>query len=255
MKPTTHIVPVLVLLACGVLANDPHGPFPAAAKVERVKLTEIAPQPQRIDADEQRSGEFLYLIPGAPGARLRVTHGSGSLFLDLTVGEQPAIPKSGFSQSSLVVAPTVYSADLNHDRVQDLVICSFSGGSGLASGFCNVAFILSSGGRYKLTTVATMNPDEDSFVVLGGTACFVQTSFHSVEKCKDGKPHNFWVHNLLAIRKNEIKVENRLHPEFPKTIWYTHKPNHRETTIVTREQKERMRDASLKKVYWAGEEQ
>jgi hypothetical protein len=185
---------------------------------------------------------------GEKKIRLRVTVESDADFVEVTATDGTLLRKSEFSNYNS--GPIAYSADLNKDSIPDFVICLFSHGCGLASGHCNVAFVLSSGREYRLTTVSTLFPDASDFVMINSTPCFIHTSFLGVEKCNDGKRHNFWVYNLLSFRKDGIKINNTVHLEFPKVVWYTSKPNHSETTIITDEQKAHLRKSSLTEIFW-----
>ena len=195
---------------------------------------------------------YSFPIPRQKDSRLDLVWKKdlGLWFAELTVRGITALPSTPFSNFSTLAGVSAFSSDLNQDGVEDFFITSFSGGCGLASGYCNVAFILSAGDIYTLTTIETLFPDESNFILINKKPTFVHTSFHSVAQCTDGKAHNFWVYNLLSFDKNEIKVNNSIHPAFPKTIWYTFKPNHAETTILTDEQKLELREASLQGIYW-----
>ncbi len=136
-----------------------------------------------------------------------------------------------------------YTADLNGDRTDDFVISTWSGGCGL--GACNYdrAFVLSEARGYRVSAIPSMCPGPEDFVILRqrGQCHVINTHFvyGGNEKTKDGRPHNFWVYNLLRIEGSRLLLADRDDSRFPKWVWYTDKDNHAETTQLTTEQKRR----------------
>lgn len=251
MNKTHNIFVAIATLASSALAyNGSHGPFPDDAKIEHVKLTELTRKSGNSSANAD--SEYSFPIPKQKQSQLNLVwqESVGLWFAKLTIQGKTSLPSTPFSDFSLIAGVSAFSADLNQDGVEDFFITSYSGGCGLASGYCNVAFILSSGDTYTLTTIESLFPDASNFILINKKPTFVHTSFHSVAQCTDGKAHNFWVYNLLSFDKDEIKVDNSILPAFPKTIWYTFKPNHTETSILTDEQKRGLRNASLQGIYW-----
>ncbi len=250
----------LIFFAGYVLAhNDSHGPFPPDAKIERIPLTKLSPVPQT----NERQTNFVFVVPGEKETRLQVTSRpvpkkpdeiglpSEGFWVAVTVAGRQVLPLTQFSDFAFVSGLTAYSVDLNQDRVPDFVIYSYSdsGGCGLASGYCDVAFILSAGDKYTLATVKTLFPDDGDFVILNKKACFIHTSYHYGGICNDSRYHNFWIYNLLVFGKDGIKVANSIHPAFPKTIRYCFRSNHSETTIITDELRATMQKQSLTRVF------
>lgn len=253
MNEKKYIILILATFASSVLAyNGNHGPFPDDTKVERATLTELS----RVSASTNTisNPRYTFPIPEQKESRLNVVRKPDAWFAEVVVGGKTVMQPTSFSPYGTVGGLTAYSADLNQDQVADFVIYSFSGGCGLACGYCNVAFILSSGTNYTLTTVTTLFPDESDFIIVDRRPYFIHTSFLGVDECKDGKNHNFWTYNLLAFGKDGVKVSNTVHAAFPKTIWYTFKPNHTETSIITDEQKATLRKESLTCIYWKKED-
>jgi len=250
-RPNLMILTALLLTGSSIAYayNKDHGPFPPEAKIEQIKLTELKAEPQ----DESKGkavDQWRFLLPGDNGTQLLVSHEAGLFLAELTKGQTVLLKKTAFSDFDVFVGPTVYTGDLNQDGVTDFVIYSYSGGCGLASGCCSVCFVLSAGKDYRVTSVTTFWPDESNFVILNGKPCFVLTAFERLEKCRQGKSHTFWVYNLLGFKGDGMKVDNGIHPDFPKIIWYTDKPNHAETTIITDDQKKLLRESSLKNLFW-----
>jgi len=251
MNQKKHIVIAVAGIAITSLGyNTNHGPFPDDAKVERVNLVELKYSPGEPDHSHPK---YTFPLPDQKESKLDLVRETDAWFAKLTVNGRTELQPTAFSPYGTVGGMMVYTADLNQDRADDFVIYSYSGGCGLACGHCNVAFILSSGTNYTLSTVATLFPDESDFFIVNKKAYFIHTSFLGVDKCNDGKHHNFWVYNLLAFGKDGVEEDNAAHAAFPKAIWYTFKPNHTETSIITDEQKKTLRKKSLTCVYWKKE--
>jgi hypothetical protein len=250
MNLSRSIFPALILLAGPVSAyNSEHGPFAEDAQIERIPLTKLAPEIDPVSTNHPRAS-FLFVPPGAEDTRLLVSCEPSAKFIQMTMRGREVLRKTEFSQYPLIAEITASFADLNGDRIRDYVVFSHSGGCGLSSGLCNVAFLLSSGTTYRLTVVATLFPDPGDFVLIRGKPCFVQTSFRGAVGRLDGKRHNFWIYTLLAFAKDSLEINNGLNPEFPKIVWYTDKPNHRETTILRRGQKDELLEASRAEIFW-----
>jgi hypothetical protein len=253
MNEKKYILLIVATVASTVLGyNGSHGPFPDDTKVERAPLTELSRGSGSTNTIS--NPRYTFPIPGEKESRLNIVRKPDAWFAEVVVAGKTVMQPSAFSPYGTVGGLTAYTADLNRDEVTDFVVYSFSGGCGLACGHCNVAFILSSGEEYTLTAVTTLFPDESDFIIVDKKPYFIHTSFLGVDKCKDRKNHNFWIYNLIAFGKDAVKVDNSVHSAFPKTIWYTFKPNHTETSIITDEQKAELKRQSLTCVYWKKED-
>ena len=234
------ILAAILLATGGVFAAEfNYSPFPDGTKVTKVAIKALEPQTHTINEKETK-GLDVYAFPGKEAMQLKVSFDADEFSAELTVGGKVTLPKTAFSQFGTIGWPSVYSADLNQDGIDDYVLTSNSGGCGLACLYSNVSFILSSPNGYRLTTTVTLADDCcANLVILNGVPCFIHTSMGGVEKCNDGRSHNFWIHNLLVFGKaGDVKVKNDTQPGFPKIIFYTNKPNHTETTIITKAQKQ-----------------
>jgi hypothetical protein len=131
---------------------------------------------------------------------------------------------------------------LNEDKKPDFVIETWSGGCGLAATNYFPNFLLSTGDSFTLVPVANRTSSRNSFVDLNkdGRCEFIHTAFVFGEEGRDGRVHNYWVHNLLAFKKNRLVSSNRTDRRFPSWIWYTFKENHQNTTQLTGRQKKRL---------------
>lgn len=232
----------------GIACNADHGPFPADANVALIKLADLRRLPIKEDSDVP--SQYMYPIPNIEKSKIVITWQNSAWMAELIIDEQTVLPPSPFSDFDFFRGIEAMTGDLNNDNTPDYIIYSYSGGCGLAAGYCNVAFILSNEDKYTLTVITTLWPGDNNYILLDGKPHFVHTSFHYVDKCKDGKNHNFWLYNLLAFQGDKVNIVNDTHPDFPKTIWYTFKPNHAETAIITDEQKQKLHNASLNRIYW-----
>ena len=110
----------------------------------------------------------------------------------------------------------VYCADFNKDGREDFVVSVWQGGCGLASGYYDLAFILSGEHGYKVSVVATLLPGKEDFIDVrrDGLCQFVHTAF--VYDDQPVNPHNYWVYSLFAIDGNHLRLANEMLPGFPK---------------------------------------
>ncbi len=151
--------------------------------------------------------------------------------------------------------PQIWGGDLNGDGQEDFIVRVWLGGCGTIYTFGgNIAFILSTNSGYRATTVQTLWSGTEYFVDLKGDGrCqFIHTSFVQgwPERSRDGKFHNYWVYNVLEIAGSRLLLTEKLDRRFPKWIWYTHKPNHKDTTLLTSEQKERLWKSHAQGIFW-----
>jgi hypothetical protein len=188
-----------------------------------------------VTAGNQRIHQFM--IPGDSGMQV-LAYGSEEGFqVEMSADGKVLLPKTRFSGFSFEPGLAAYTADLNGDGKRDFAVYSYSGGCGLASGYCDIAFLLSNRDGYALVTVSTLWPDPGNYVVLGGKPCFIHTGFSGVETCKDGKEHHFWIYNILVFDGSNMRIDNGPVSGFPRTVYYSFKPNHQETTLITDKQK------------------
>lgn len=232
MYRATVFSTLLLVAASASGYNGQHSPFSDGQGLPILKLEEIKQLPR---SDEEWTDFRRFIVKAEPELEVRVYSDEIPAHVELRVGDKVAIPKTNCGDHAFL--PMVYTANLSNDGKIDFVVNLLSGGNGLASGSCNVVFLVSSGESYYLSVVHTFFPDKSDFVIVGKKRCFIQTAFEKVYPCKDGELHSFWVYNLLTIDSDGIRVRADLHRDFPKTIWYTFRPNSQETGMLTKEQK------------------
>jgi hypothetical protein len=125
---------------------------------------------------------------------------------------------------------------------KDVIIGTPSGGNGLAASVDFVCFFLRSKTGYTTVSCQTCRLDGNDFVDLNkdGQAEWIQTEF--IRGCvgRDGKAHNYWVQNLIQFRDGRPLLANAADKRFPSWIWYTNKPNHKNTVQLTAAQKQQL---------------
>lgn len=225
----------IALAGQGRAYNGDHGAFDEKAAPKPIPIEEMS----RPDGDGagKEPNVLRHVLANDAGIQLLVQVEDTGAFLELLAGTRQLLPRQRFSDSTFAPGVQAFASEFNGDGQRDFVVYAYSGGCGLACGSCDVAFLLSGKDGYRLTTVSTLFPNPGSYVVLGGKPCFIHTAFSGVDKCKDGKSHNFWIYNILTIEGDSLRIDNRLSPGFPRTIWYSFKPNHKETTLISEAQK------------------
>lgn len=235
---------LLLVAASASGYNNLHGPFPDGQGLPTIQLDEVKQIPR---TDEEWTDFRRFIVKAKPELEVRVYSDEIPAHVELRVGDQVAIPKTNCGDHAFL--PIVYTANLSNDGKIDFVVNLLSGGNGLASGSCNVVFLVSAGESYYLSVVHTFFPDGSDFVMVGKKRCFIQTAFETVYPCKDGELHSFWVYNLLTIDSDGIRVRTDLHRDFPKTIWYTFRRNSQETGMLTKEQKGAIQEKVLGEIF------
>lgn len=102
--------------------------------------------------------------------------------------------------------------DLNRDGILDFILVSPGGGSGLASEFCAVTFILANTNGYVPISMQTMGFGPEDIVNYYGKSIptIIHTSFIDGDTGKDGKIHNYWVYNFFKIDGTQILIDYNL---------------------------------------------
>ncbi|MCE9614886.1 MAG: hypothetical protein K8T26_11455 [Lentisphaerae bacterium] len=246
------VLSVSVLLLCRSVGayNAEHGPFapgamPALFPMQACDRTEVA------SSGEKYPKTVLFKAPdsiqGAGNLVVQVEVNAGGQGAAVTVMNKadkalwgPHAVDTDLEWGDVVVARC---ADMNRDGRPDFVVYFWCGGCGLASGYTDLLFLISEAGGYRGTMVTTLTWGEPwVFVDLEGNgACqLIHTSFIYGEPGRDGKAHNYWVYNVLQVEGGRLRVANEAHPGFPRWVWYTFTPNHRETRQLATEQKARL---------------
>lgn len=129
----------------------------------------------------------------------------------------------------------VYYADLDNNKLKDIVIFSDYRSCGL--GYKHRVDILFQVRRHTFSHIHydTMSASLKDFVDINrdGVYEIIYTDFY------DGQRHNYFVYSIYEIRDAKLYNANKKYsPAFPKFIWFTYKPNDKQSTRITREEKE-----------------
>lgn len=218
-------------------------PFASSATLRHIKLTKLAIIEKHVP-DHPRQMGLTYVLgqPTSGAARLRLCQTEQGWMLTMEDEEARTTKEPTLISEFMSGVVEAYQAELNGDGKPDYVIQIPSGGCGLASLYCDRVFYLSSGLSYHTATELTLSPGPEDFLSSPASATgtrLIHTTFIPGEAGKDGKAHNYWVYHLLDIKGNRIR-ECKNDPRFPRWIMYTHRPNQRETTQLTQEQKSRL---------------
>jgi len=225
--------------------NKGYGPFRAKFVPETIALTKI---PVAKSQGVAHDFEHYYNLGDQGNAyRIKLKFNYESHYtLYISRDQQSLVKGITVSEYGTVSESSLYSANLNDDNIPDFIIYVYSGGCGLASGHCDVTFLLSNDEGYSATTVDTYFPGDSNFVKINGKKSFIHAYFSGTDKCLDGKAHNFWIYNILEFGEQNLSIRNKLDEEFPKVIWYSFRENHDETTLLTASQKSELWDKSAK---------
>jgi len=204
-----------------------NGPYSPSERPPPVPLQKLEFSKQSAESGFYRSVDTQDEI------RIFYQEGRG-LCLELVRAGEIRFPKGLMCPSGMLEYGRAYQADLNQDGQPDYVLEYATGGCGLTPVY--VIFLLSTGEGYALTC-ATSHFEESDFIFIQGKPRMIHSDLGQIEKCTDGKRHSFWIYNLLAFDKGEVKIDNSGAGIFPKVVWYSNAPNYRETTLLTPEQK------------------
>ncbi len=147
-------------------------------------------------------------------------------------------------EGSSYLGVRVWAGDLTSDRDghQDIVIATANPGNGLAACLCFARFFLHTNGTYRTSDAISYNLDDNDFVDLNndGRLEWIQTEFIYGVAGRDGKAHNYWVMNLIHFRDGQPVLANAIDDRFPSWIWFTYKPNRKNTTQLSDRQKKEL---------------
>lgn len=223
-----------------------HGPFEPGAGPSRVQLRKC------ILIHEQQGGVGARFTMGTKGYALAKEPSAPLVRLE-KAGEVWAIDVLDPKGTPLLERPTtndmpgflagVFGADLNRDGKADFVVNIGSGGCGLAAAGSMTTFLLSEGMKYRATNFYSYHFGPEDLVTFKakGPSYFIWNNVANAgeELNADDRRHNFWVYQLFRIEGGRFVQASAEQAGFPKWIWYSFKENHRETDLITPDQKKR----------------
>ena len=179
--------------------------------------------------------------------KLRLTRNEKGFVAQVFIGDEPQITPRQCSSFTPFFDNMYYCGYINGDEQIDFALQFYCGGNGLNADLNQVTFLLSNEDGYEATTIETYGGGPDvHFLLIKNKPHFIMKSFGYENECTDGKPHSFWIYNLLEIKGDTLYLANQNEEAFPKTIRFTEKPNFKETDMLTSSQKEKMLLSSIK---------
>ena len=246
-------------------SNEDHQPFGPDEWPETLGLKELhasedsADNSSKLSAEEKTEDSFAGLMPGEIFERFypiqneryekialrSMLQGDGISFflsfIDRETSDEASSESYQFAPFTPLGALESYEGDLNGDTYPDYVFVKYSGGNGLAWGHATVALVLSDGDSdFSVQVVESYVPEPKDFISINGQTAFIHASFQYGGLCTDGKYHNFWVYRLYSIDDDQIVSADHLSPDFPKVVFYSFKPNHKETNLLTQKAKDEL---------------
>lgn len=142
----------------------------------------------------------------------------------------------------IMFGATFRSGRLNGDEIDDWVIELESGGCGLAVWGSHRLILLSGPNGFELIRLYTLFATDADYIDLNGDGRveMVHTDLIYGDPGRDGKTHNYWTHNLLRFEGTRVVSANHFDRRFSYWVCYTSNPNHRPTTQLTKEQRQRL---------------
>jgi hypothetical protein len=220
---------------------DEYGPFTSVTAPKRFRVRELVQGTAPFD------GSVLDLYDSNRQSRsrnpmLRVSWTKDDLGIDIAVlAYDKTTIAAPIHVSSQLIIPWGYCADINGDGALDFILMISYGSNGaIGGGLRDTVFVLSSENTYKISMIQTLYSDADDFLDLSGQFHFLYSSVRGEIPGRDGRSHNYWLYNLLAVDGSTLKLADSALPGFPKWILWTFRPNHSETSQLTTEQKRRL---------------
>lgn len=143
------------------------------------------------------------------------------------------------SPEELFFIGDIFYVDLDKNGLKDILIPINQKGTGLAGLLDEVViFFQTEEGKFRKLSYETYKFDITDIVDVNGDGQFefLTTKFAQLEST-DGKTHSYWVYNLYKIEGFNFVIANELHPNFPRVIQFTYKPNAEETKKLSSKQK------------------
>jgi hypothetical protein len=154
-----------------------------------------------------------------------------------------------FGSGGCTAGPCVVHADFDANGTPDFFIATW----GVSNGICikghGGVFVLSDAKR-RTARITPFDGENMEFIDHDGNgrAEILVRSLKYESKCLDGRPHNFWVTQLLGFQDlgvvdlREVDVIRHLDfvGRFPLIEWFSHDPKHRFRKLLSEEQRAEM---------------
>lgn len=134
----------------------------------------------------------------------------------------------------------IFYVDVDKNGFNDIIIYVNQSGVGLGGIWDDIfIFLQIDDGKFRKIHYNTYRSDIADFIDVNGDGRFelLITEIAGLDSL-DGKTHSYWFYNLYKIEDFNLVMANELDSRFPKVIWFTHKPNDKETEKLSSKQKE-----------------
>ncbi len=164
-----------------------------------------------------------------------------------------AMHRIDFGGGSLrgVAGPGIDVGDLDGNGTLDMIFHWGSGGCGLAANIGNDTVVLLEPAIPGAAALVRFLPLGSHYgmhpldIDRNGRIEFLVAQFARCEMCTDGKPHNFWVWELVGIQGGRLVDLNATVPDFPRFEWLSFAPEDRWRTLLTPAMKRKLRGGGL----------
>ena len=130
----------------------------------------------------------------------------------------------------------VYSVDIDKNGLEDFIVFYWYGGVGLGALSNRVDIFLKKDGQsYQRISYDTMAAGLEDFVDLNrdGRYEVIITGFYGGEK------HNYFTYSIYEFNNFRLQNADLRFSGFPKFVWYTDKPNDKDTVHLTLKERQK----------------
>lgn len=243
----TERFPGFALPAPGALAEIRRREPADWTGAERAAVAECAPGAKDGDVALWRLPRDGWVVVAAVDGRLCVCapHADGWSMV--------AAHRIDFGGGSIdgVAGPSIEVGDVDRSGTMDVILHWGSGGCGLGANIGYDTIMLLEPARPGAAAAVRFLPLGANYgmraldIDANGRLEFLVTQFAACERCTDGKPHNFWVWELVGIQGGRLVDLNATVPDFPRFEWLSFDPKDRWRALLTPEMKRRIRGEGL----------
>jgi len=126
-----------------------------------------------------------------------------------------------------------YKADIDKNGFDDYIVISIDVGNGLLGfAFGKIyIFLAKPDGNYQTIYFDSVYPSEKDFIDMDkdGISEIIIGGYENIGK------HAYWTYNIYEIKSYKLVNANAKFKGFPKFIWFTDKPNDKDTGHLTQE--------------------
>jgi hypothetical protein len=128
-----------------------------------------------------------------------------------------------------------YKADIDKNGFDDYIVISNDVGNGLLAFAFGKTYIFlgKPDGNYQTIYFDSAYPSEKDFIDIDkdGRSAIIIGGYENIGE------HAYWTYNIYEIKNYKLVNANAKFEGFPKLIWFTDKPNDKDTGHLTQEEK------------------